>query len=42
MLDTIDATPVPVPGPVAVKITPTVLLEAPINVKLVDPTEVIA
>ena len=33
--------PVPVPAPLAVKVTPTVFDAAPINVKSVDPTETI-
>jgi hypothetical protein len=37
----IDAVPVPVPGPVATKETPTVFDAAPISVKFVVPTEVI-
>jgi hypothetical protein len=38
---TIDAVPDPVPALVAVNTTPTVLEEAPIKVKLVDPTATI-
>jgi hypothetical protein len=37
----IEAVPDPVPTPVAVNIVPTVLAEAPIEVKLVDPTTTI-